>query len=220
MKIKVLIIYLATFLFATIWQSCENDPCNSAACECGELEDEKPYYEITDQRSTLNGYFDSDDVWRPTQNAKDPVKPDRFGIYVEMEYDFVAALENKAGSSGLSFFPNANACTLSGPGWKGTKQEIVSINVTSKNDFDDSKTKGALLNEFFDIYPFQPENRNNLASKENLSDFLLVKPGALKEFTLLLKQTPAYPDQEFVITYALSNGDVYEINAKPISFSL
>ncbi|MBX2842061.1 MAG: hypothetical protein KTR26_09825, partial [Flammeovirgaceae bacterium] len=155
-----------------------------------------------------------------TENAKDPVTADRFGIFVQMEYDFVASNQNKLKNSELNFFPSANACTIAGPGWKGTKQEIVSINIVSKNDFDDSNTEGALLNKYFDIYPFLPTNKSSLASKENLTDFLLIKPGALIEFTLLLKQTPIYPDQEFVITYALSNGDIYEINTKPISFSL
>jgi hypothetical protein len=112
----------------------------------------------------------------------------------------------------FSFMSAAYACSPPNPGYKGTKERVSSIRITSSFDFDAAHPAGSSLNDVFKLQYAGPQ-RDPLPAME--IDFFLAQdqPTPPEWLNLKLKQKPDNQIQNFQIEYEFTNGEKYTLQS-------
>lgn len=137
----------------------------------------------------------------------------RIFIYYDADYHSIELPER---DWSFSLIPTAHACTPI-VGEKGSETEaLVSLSITTLNDFDDDHLANSNINDLFDYHGSDLDPQNEAIP---LTQFVDEQTGNLQyqDMILKLKKAPEL-NQEFKVKVAveLSTGEMYEFEAASI----
>jgi len=205
-------------------QSC-GEKCDDSICDCGELNGINPYFDTQGVGNFSSGFYEQNGDWTYISASESDLEipADRYGIEVSFVTETYGAQLMEDGivksSKKGSFISAAYACNPPPPGFLGSQERITDIEITSDMDFSTLFPAGSSLTDKFFIHPFVAPDRDILLQSQVflVDDFAQNQVPAVRDFTLLLRETPDNPIQRFKVTYTLDFSEIYEIQLDSVT---